>query len=408
MAEGRRGGGNAGPKKLDEEGGSFVADQVSSKIIAFFEERGISRRDFLKLCGVSAAALGLSPLMHGPIAEALAAAARRPSLVWLDFQECLGCTESTVKAVNPGPAQLLLNILSADYWEAIMAPAGFPATADLEDQVKKGGYICVVEGAIPTRIPQAMTGGTVGTGEAAALRLGPTALETANRVCKRAAAVVCAGTCSSYGGVQAAAPNPTGAKGVQAAIGVKTVNLPGCPVNPVWIVTTVVHNLLFKRLPALDAHGRPKFIYGQLNHNLCPRRAHFDAGEFVEQFGTTAEARHLCLYKLGCKGPATYTNCPLVLWNDRQSWCIGAGAPCIGCTEPDFWDRMMPFYSRLENVPVPGFLGVEVGADRIGSTLFAATVTGAAIHAGVTAVKRRRRSREQAGQGKDREGGEER
>jgi [NiFe] hydrogenase small subunit len=140
------------------------------------------------------------------------------------------------------------------------------------------------------------------------------------------------------------APNPTGAKGVSEALGIKTVNIPGCPPNPINFVGTVVNYLLFGKLPDLDDKGRPLFAYGQLVHDQCPRRGHFEAGEFVKSFDSPEAAQGWCLYEMGCKGPDTYNNCPLVKFNDGTSWPVQAGHPCIGCSEPGFWDKMTPFY----------------------------------------------------------------
>ena len=160
-------------------------------------------------------------------------------------------------------------------------------------------------------------------------------------------AIIAVGTCAAYGGVQAAKPNPGGYKGVGAALGIKTLNIPGCPPNPVNFVGTVVNYLLLGKLPALDDLGRPLFAYGKTIHDQCPRRSHFENDEFVEEFGSEEAALGYCLYKVGCRGPETYNNCPIVKFNDGTSWPIEAGHPCIGCSEPDFWDTMSPFYEEM-------------------------------------------------------------
>jgi hydrogenase small subunit len=77
---------------------------------------------------------------------------------------------------------------------------------------------------------------------------------------------------------------------------------------------------------------------------------------------------------MGCKGPATFQNCPNVRWNGGTNWPIGCGHPCIGCAEPDFWDRMTPFYQHLTGVP--GF-GAASNVDTIGA--IAALGVGAAF-----------------------------
>jgi len=136
------------------------------------------------------------------------------------------------------------------------------------------------------------------------------------------------------------------------------------------------------------------FAYGARIHDQCPRRANFDAGQYVEVFDDEAARKGWCLYHVGCKGPATFSPCPIFQWNTRTSWPIGAGHPCIGCTEPDFWDTMSPFYDRLPDV---GGFGVEQRVDLIGAALAAGATAGVAAHAiatGVHQVRERRRARE--------------
>jgi NiFe hydrogenase small subunit HydA len=89
--------------------------------------------------------------------------------------------------------------------------------------------------------------------------------------------------------------------------------------------------LLFGKLPDLDELGRPKMFYSKTIHEQCERRAYFEAGKFVEAFGTPEMEKGYCLFKMGCKGPQTYAPCPMIRYNDNASWCIMAGAPCIGC-----------------------------------------------------------------------------
>ncbi len=56
---------------------------------------------------------------------------------------------------------------------------------------------------------------------------------------------------------------------------------------------------------------------------------------------------------MGCKGPITYADCPLRKWNSGTNWVIGAGAPCNGCTQPEFPDQTSPFYEKLVDVELP-------------------------------------------------------
>ncbi len=302
------------------------------------EQRGISRRKFMKYCTALTATMGLSAAYVPKVAEVFAAPKQRPPVIWLHFAECTGCSEAVLRTIYPYVDEFVLEIISLEYHETIMAAAGQQAEEQLHMALKKydGKFICVVEGAVATKFDGGY--GKVG---------GNTFLQIAKNVCSKAAAVICIGTCASFGGIQAAKPNPGGYKGIGDALGMKTVNISGCPPNPNNFVGTVMNYLLLGKLPELDELGRPLFAYGQTVHDQCPRRSHFENDEFVEQFGSKEAQMGYCLYKMGCRGPETYNNCPIVKFNDGTSWPIEAGHPCIGCSEPDFWDKMTPFYEEL-------------------------------------------------------------
>ena len=143
-------------------------------------------------------------------------------------------------------------------------------------------------------------------------------------------------------------PNPTGALGLHEAVpGITVVNLPGCPHNPVNTAAVLVHYLTFGVMPALDGYNRPLFAYGQLIHDQCERRAHYDAGRYVQEWGDEGHRKGWCLFKMGCKGPEANYNCPTVRWNDATSWPVKSGHGCIACASPRFWDTKSPFYERL-------------------------------------------------------------
>ena len=301
------------------------------------EEKGVSRRDFMKYCSFLTATMGLSATMVPQVAEVFASPKQRPPVVWLHFGECTGCSEGFLRSMSPWVDELVLDVLSVEYHETIMAAAGHQAEENLHEAVKKykGKFLCVVEGSVATKY-----GGVYGK------VAGKTFLEIAQEVCPQAAAVICIGSCSAFGGLPAAKPNPGGYKGIGDALGIKTVNLSGCPANPVNLIGTIVNYLLLGKLPALDELGRPLFAYGQTIHDKCPRRSHFENEEFVEQFGSEEAKLGYCLYKMGCRGPETYNNCPTVKYQGGTSWPIQAGHPCIGCSEPGFWDKMTPFYEE--------------------------------------------------------------
>ncbi|MBZ5699276.1 MAG: hydrogenase small subunit [Acidobacteriia bacterium] len=331
--------------------------------------RGVSRREFAKFCSTMVATLALPPQYLAAVADALQRA-DRPVLVWLEFQDCAGNTESMLRSSNPPVADVVLNLLSWEYHETIMAGAGKQAEAALKRVVQQdaGKYIAVVEGAIPTA-----DGGVYCT------IAGRTALDIATEVCTHAAACIAVGACAWDGGLVRSNPNPTGAVGLQEAVpGVKVVNLGGCPHNVANTAAVLVHYLTFHEMPALDQYNRPLFAYGRLIHDQCERRAHYDAGQFVEEWGDEGSRKGWCLYKMGCKGPDATYNCPTVRWNGGTSWPVKSGHGCIACASHRFWDAMSPFYKPLPKVP--GF-GVDVAAEEIGWGVVGGVAALTAAHA---------------------------
>ena len=304
------------------------------ELLATLEAKGVNRREFIKYATLVTSVLGLAPSMIPRVAQAMTAK-QRPTVIWLHFAECTGCSEALLRTTYPWIDEVVLDILNVAYHETIMAPSGHAAEKSLYDAMAKykGNYICVIEGGIPTANKGVW-------GKVA----GKTFLEIGKEVTKDALATVCIGNCACYGGVQAAAPNPTQAKGVGEALGIKPVNVSGCPPNVVNFIATVVHFLLLGKLPALDDNGRPMFAFGKSIHEQCPRRAHYENQEFVKKFGDEGAMNGWCLYEMGCKGPSTHNNCPIIMFNDGTNWPIGAGHPCIGCSEPQFWDNLSPFY----------------------------------------------------------------
>lgn len=312
----------------------------------------MNRRDFLKCCGALAAALALPRSYASRIAAALENSPRLP-VVWLEFQDCTGDSESFLRASNrsspirdnpnnPSIVDLLLDVISLDYHETLMAPAGMASERSLQDTMAAyyGQYVCVVEGAIPM----------ADEGVYCTIR-GRTALSIAREVLPGAKATLAIGACAVDGGLAAAAPNLTGAAGVSQAVpGLSNlVNLPGCPANAVNIVAVIVHLITFGVLPAMDSRRRPYFAYGEEIHEACERHHHYEAGRFARAWGDEGHRKGWCLYQMGCRGPRTDHNCPTVKWNDGVCWPIGAGHGCIGCASPGFWDTMSPFYT-----PLPG------------------------------------------------------
>ena len=291
------------------------------------EARGVSRRTFLKFCGVIAASIGLSEAAAPRVAQALednAGGALLP-VVWLEQGSCTGCTESLAQVTTPDVATIVLELISLNYSETLSAGAGWSLEEAKEETIAAGGYLLVVEGAI-------MEGW-----DGQALRIaGEKGTDIVANAAENALAVLAVGSCAVDGGWTAAKPNPAGATGVtkllkDRGIATPVINLPTCPVNPEWIVSVLVDYLMLGQLPECDKRGMPKLIFGESVHDNCRRRGHFENGEFVYKFGSKEEALEYCLYPVGCKGPQTYTNCPVTRWNNGVSWCVEAGAPCAGC-----------------------------------------------------------------------------
>lgn len=339
----------------------------------------IDRRDFLRWVSATTAALMLPAFFEPLVAEAAELMNRVP-VIWIELQDCAGNSEALLRSAAPTVDDLLFDIISLEYHETLMAAAGFQAEKQLEDGMHsfKGKYILFVEGSIPTGANGIY--GTIGAS-------GETFLEHIKRLSADAAAVVAVGSCATFGGVPAAAPNPTGAVGVMDVVkGKPIINIPACPANPANMVGVVLHYILSGNIPELDHLLRPKFAFGYRIHDNCERRAHFDAGEFVEKWGDEGAKNNFCLYKMGCKGPMTFNNCSIIRYNEGVNWPIGVGRGCIGCSEPHFWDKYA--YERPmadANIKAPGG-GVESSVDKFGIGLVTAAAVGIGVHAVASAI----------------------
>jgi len=352
--------------------------QASAEVV---ERRlGLSRREFGRFCAATATTLGLAAGSEVAIAQAVAKA-KRPSVIWLQYQECTGCSESLLRAEHPTLDKLILDTISLDYHETLMAAAGHQAEAARLQSMKdnKGKYVLVVEGAVPTKDDGIYC-----------KVAGHKAVDVVRQTAADAAAVIAIGSCASWGGMPSTNPNPTGATAVSTVLGKPIVTIPGCPPNPYNFLATVVHFLTFGSLPAVDKLGRPLFAYGRIIHEHCERRAHFDAGRFALEFGDEGHRKGWCLYKLGCKGPETYANCSTIGFGDvgESSWPVACGHPCIGCVEAGvgFAKPIHALATLKAQVPPASYPNV---VEQQGKTSFAAAAALAAIAgaaAGATAM----------------------
>ena len=335
------------------------------------ERKGYSRRDFVKFVSLMTAFIGLEQSAIGQVAKALETKPRMP-VIWLHFQECTCCSESFIRSSHPIVADILLDKISLDYSETLMAASGTQAEAALKNTMTKykGQYILCVEGSVP-----------MGADGVYCMIGGKTSLQILNEVAEGAAAIIAWGSCASNGCVLAAKPNPTGATPIHKLITNKPIiKVPGCPPIGEVMAGVIVHYLTFGVIPELDRLGRPKAFYNKRVHDTCYRRPFYDAGLFVESFDDENAKKGYCLYKVGCKGPTTYNACAVTKWNGGTSFPIQAGHPCIGCSEENFWDNGR-LYER--GSAFAGF-GIEANADKLGEVALIATVGAVAVHAVAT------------------------
>jgi len=213
-----------------------------------------------------------------------------------------------------------------------------------------------------------------------------------------AAAILCVGTCSSFGGIPAASGNKTGASGplykglskpkayngALKQYAAKTINISGCPPHSDWIVGTIASLLAtsLQKFPAVEAYARPMDYYGQYQCNAGPCEWRYNQGynaadEVNPPYANPKDGTVLnanidssqlyknkwgndpisgvrytgCIGMLGCKGRKTKADCSLRRWNADQpggygtNWCVGSGAGCHGCTEPTFPDKVGKFFN---------------------------------------------------------------
>lgn len=355
------------------------------------EQHGVSRRTFIKYCTAMASLLALSPMVGKVMAEQLRAS-KRPSVIYLSFQECTGCLESLTRSFAPTLESMIFDVISLDYDDTLMAAAGEQAESARTRVIKEnyGKYIVVIDGSVPT--------GEDGVYCAAG---GRSALDILHEAAAGAAAIVCVGTCSSFGGIPFADPNPTEAWPISALVNDKPIiNVSGCPPIPEVITATLLQFVSTGKVPDLDEHHRPKVFFGNTIHDRCYRRPFFEQGKFAKSFDDEGARNGWCLFELGCKGPTTYNACATVKWNGGTSFPIESGHPCLGCSEPGFWDKGS-FYSAL-SAPRWGKAGEALPSQtlKVAGTAAAAGVALGVVSAGLS----RLRTRHAAGDDKSGEG----
>jgi hydrogenase small subunit len=314
-------------------------DFMNKKILEAVESHGLNRRDFLKYCAATAALFGLSELEFTTrVAQALEkATTKKPPVLWLEGLACAGCTISLTQSLNPPASKILLDKISLRSHWTVMASAGALAEEVLQATIKEGGYILIMEGAIPSADDRFW------------MHAGMPGRHHFEEAAKNATAVLAVGACSAFGGI----PRTTPSKGIsvsealkKAKISKPVINISTCPVHTDHLVGTILYVLVTGKIPELDSKGRPVMYFGdkRLLHDNCRRRGHFDAGEFLTDWNDPKQ-KDWCLLQKGCKGPMAYIDCSIRRWNDGINFCLDCGGLCQACGEPDFYDKVTPLYT---------------------------------------------------------------
>lgn len=256
--------------------------------------------------------------------------AKKLNAIWLEATGCSGNIISFINGENPGILDILRNLINLKFNNTLMSTEGEKAFEQFLDTLNTE-FILLVDGAISIRdngfynVIASYKGRKV------------TALEAVKMAGEKAKYVIAVGTCASYGGISAARPNPSESKSIKEVLNREVIRVPGCPSHPDWVIGTIAHLVGFG-MPELDEENRPLLFYSITIHDACTRRGYFDKKQFAKKFGDEE-----CMFKLGCRGPVTKTDCPRRKWNGYVNWPIGDNTTCIGCAQPYFPDGMEPF-----------------------------------------------------------------
>lgn len=255
---------------------------------------------------------------------------QKVNAIWLEATGCSGNIISLLNATNPDVVYLLKEMINLTYNNSIMAEEGEDAYEKFLETLDTD-FILLVDGAISIKKNGRYNIVAKYKGK------GITALDAVQIAGEKAKYVLAVGTCASHGGISGARPNPSESKPISKVLSREVINLPGCPCNPAWVIGTIAHIITIGK-PKLDNLNRPILFYGMTIHDLCQRRSFFEKGIFAQKLGDET-----CMFKLGCRGPVTKTDCPIRRWNGGINWPIGDNTPCIGCANSNFPDGMEPF-----------------------------------------------------------------
>ncbi|ADZ22923.1 Periplasmic hydrogenase small subunit, dehydrogenase (plasmid) [Clostridium acetobutylicum EA 2018] len=256
--------------------------------------------------------------------------AKKLNAIWLEVTGCSGNIISFLNSENPDLNYVLNQLINLTYNNTLMTAEGEAAFETFLNTLNTE-FILLVDGAVSAK----ENGQYNIVAHYKDKRI--TALEAVKMAGEKAKYVLAVGTCASSGGISAAKPNPSLSKSISEVINHEVINLPGCPCHPDWVVGILAHLVAFGK-PELDAYKRPILFYGSTIHDNCTRRGYFDQRIFAKKFGEKG-----CMFKLGCRGPVTKTDCPRRKWNGYVNWPVEDNTTCIGCANFNFPDGMEPF-----------------------------------------------------------------
>lgn len=250
--------------------------------------------------------------------------------VWIEAAGCSGNIISELDGSDPDILYLIENMIDLRYENSLMFSQGKDAYEDFLKALDTE-FVLIVEGAVSVKdkglYNVIATYNDIPITAADAIKLAST----------KAKYIIALGTYASFGGISSASPNPANCISLSSFLKLEVINLPGCPCHPDWLAGTLASIILFGK-PNLDSKKRPLLFYGITIHDNCPRRILFEKKIFSQKLGENG-----CMFKIGCRGPVTKTDCATRNWNSHMNWPIGDNTPCIGCATEGFPDQMEPF-----------------------------------------------------------------
>ena len=312
----------------------------------------LSRRKFIQYCSLSAAAIGLDVFDLGLLRKALANPLG-PTVIWLKGSACDGDSISLLNRISDSAPKTVVEALTDNinlvYHANLMTSAGDSAVAELRRVYDSGNYVLVLEGGVPTAF-----------GGAACIVYSLHGQETTyqqavQEMTARALAMVCVGTCASFGGIPASGSNPTGVMGVSRLTGRRTINISGCPANPDWVVWAIVQLLTGSARRRSMPMAGPRRSMGRIwpgIHTSDRFMTTVPGTLLVNPTAPTAatsfsDCNGRCLIELGCRGPMTKSRCD-GCWNIKAT---AHNPPAGALAELVHWGQRALPRMRGENVP---------------------------------------------------------